>query len=206
MNPEKESGLFAHDADGITELDNQLPRWWLWLFILTVIWAVGYLFYFEIARIGLTSSAAYEAEMAAAGKNMPAADATPPEPSTDNAVLSSGQMVFLKNCVTCHGPQGGGLIGPNLCDNFFIHGPAFADTVHTIREGVPAKGMITWKTVLKPQDIQAVASYVWKLRGTSPSNPKAPQGDPYVPPAPGEADTNAPPATASDTNAPAAQG
>ncbi len=174
---EPETGVFDHDADGITELDNQLPRWWLWLFILTVVWSVGYLFYYDIARIGASSRAAYRAEMAAAGQALPtAADLGPVEPSSETAVLAAGQMLFVRNCVSCHGPQGGGLIGPNLCDDTFIHGPTYADLVRVVREGVPARGMIAWRTVLKPHEIQAVASYTWLLRGTTPAKAKAPEG------------------------------
>lgn len=185
MSDDKEPGIFAHDADGITELDNQLPRWWLWLFILTVIWSVGYLLYFEVARVGLSSKARYEAEMAAAGKAITApVDTGPTEPSTEAAVLASGQQLFIKNCVSCHGPQGGGLIGPNLCDDYYLHGPAFADMLRTIREGVPIKGMIAWRTVLKPSDIHAVASYTWMLHGTTPLKPKAPEGVKAEPPPP----------------------
>lgn len=170
--------IMDHDADGITELDNELPRWWLWLFILSVIWAGCYLFYFHVARIGPSSRAAYETEMTAAGWTSAslAVDDSAAAPSTDAAVVAAGQTLFVKNCIPCHRPDGGGLIGPNLCDNFFIHGPAFADSLRTIREGVVAKGMISWKTVMPPSDIQAVASYIWTLRGTSPANPKAPEG------------------------------
>jgi cytochrome c oxidase cbb3-type subunit III len=205
MNAPQEPQVLEHDADGITELDNQLPRWWVWLFVLCVVWAVVYFFYFEVLRFGPSSAAAYDAEVASFEAFHPrAAFAAATEPSTDPAVVGNGQMLFLKNCVVCHGAQGGGLIGPNLCDSYFLHGPTFADALRTITEGVPAKGMITWKNVLRPQEIQAVASYVYTLRGTSPANPKPPQGDLFQPGA--AAGTNAPaaPSTAAATNAPAA--
>lgn len=177
MTDPHEPGMLAHDADGIRELDNQLPRWWLWLFILTVVYAAVYLMYYEITGIGATSTESYAAEMKAAGLAVPAAAvAADAAASTDPAIVDAGHALFTKNCIVCHGPQGGGLIGPNLCDNAFIHGPTFADMKTTIMEGVPAKGMITWKAVLKPDEIQAVASYAFTLRGTSPSNPKPPEG------------------------------
>ena len=186
MTNPNEPGLMKHDADGITELDNQLPRWWVWLFVLTCVYAVVYLVYFHVTKTGPLSIGEYEREVAeAAGKQASAgstiaspdgtsAAAAPLAPSTDPAVIAAGQALFMKNCMVCHGPNGQGLIGPNMCDDYFIHGPAFSDSVRTITEGVPAKGMITWKTVLKPEEIQTVASYVWTLRGTTPPNPKAP--------------------------------
>ena len=191
MTDPNEPGLMSHEADGIRELDNQLPRWWVWLFAITCIFAVVYLVHFHVTKTGALSLARYENEMAAAKKpeapvavaaapgETPAAAApapAPAEPSTDAAVIAKGKELFLKNCMVCHGPDGQGLIGPNLCDDSFIHGPAFADAVRTITEGVPAKGMITWKTILKADEIQTVASYIWTLRGTTPPNPKAPEG------------------------------
>lgn len=184
MSNSNEPGLMKHEADGITELDNQLPRWWVWLFVLTCIYAVVYLVYFHVTKSGPLSIGEYEREMAAAksavASTAPAAGEAAPapmEPSKDPAVIAAGQALFMKNCMVCHGPNGQGLIGPNMCDEYFIHGPTFADAVRTITEGVPAKGMITWKTVLKPEEIQTVASYIWTLRGTTPPNPKAPEGE-----------------------------
>ncbi len=188
MSDPNEPNLMKHDADGITELDNQLPRWWVWLFALTTIYAVVYLAYFHVTKTGALSAAEYEREVAAAagngvsrGMTIVSPSDTPPaapvEPSTDPAVIAAGQVLFMKNCMVCHGPNGQGLIGPNMCDEYFIHGPTFTDAVRTITEGVPAKGMITWKTVLKPDEIQTVASFIWSLRGTTPPNPKAPEGE-----------------------------
>ena len=180
MTNPNEPGLMKHDADGITELDNQLPRWWVWLFALTCIYAAVYLVYFHVTKSGPLSIAEYEREMAAAKPAAPAPGApveAPIEPSKDPAVIAAGQALFLKNCMVCHGPNAQGLIGPNLCDEFWIHGSAFPNIVNTITEGVPAKGMITWKTVLKPEEIRTVASYVWSIRGSNPPNPKAPEGE-----------------------------
>jgi cytochrome c oxidase cbb3-type subunit 3 len=188
MSNEKEPLLLDHDADGITELDNNLPRWWVWLFWLCIAWGFAYLLYFHAFRVGDLSAVKYEKEMAAAVKSASAlavipdagaespAEATP-APSTDAAVLVQGQDLFTKNCLVCHTADGGGLIGPNLCDEYWIHGGTFADSVRTIQEGVPAKGMITWKLVLKPDEIMAVASYIYTLRGTTPAAPKAPEGE-----------------------------
>lgn len=185
-NEQKDPLLMDHDADGITELDNNLPQWWVWLFILCCVWAAGYLVYFHVLG-GPLQKEEYEREMAAAAKAVPAAPApgseaaaiaaATEEPSKDETVLAHGKEVFLKNCMVCHAPDGGGLIGPNMTDDFYIHGPLFSDSIRIINEGVPAKGMITWRGVLKPDEIHAVASYIYTLRGTTPATPKAPDGE-----------------------------
>ena len=90
------------------------------------------------------------------------------EPSKDPAALNEGKETYTKLCAPCHRPDGGGLVGPNLTDDYWIHGATFADNLKTIWNGVPEKGMITWKGVLKPTDIYNVASYIYTLRGTHP--------------------------------------
>jgi len=185
MNNEKEPLLMDHDADGITELDNNLPSWWVWLFFLSCVWAFGYMMYFH-AMGGPGQIDQYDSEVAAAKAAMPVApEPTADEaatalamsdPSKDEAVVNLGKDLFMKNCLVCHGPDGGGLIGPNMCDDYWIHGPKFSDNIRTIEEGVLAKGMIAWKAILKPDEIYAVASYIYTLRGTTPAAPKAPEG------------------------------
>lgn len=184
MPEPQEPTMMDHEVDGIRELDNKLPRWWVWLFHLTTLFAVVYMLYYHVFDIGDLQAAQYERSVAAArgpAQEPAAAAAAVPdadEPSTEQTVLARGRSVFTANCVVCHGQNGEGLIGPNLCDDFWIHGPTYADSLHTIREGVPAKGMISWKTMLKPADITAVASYIYTLRGTTPPNAKAPEGQP----------------------------
>lgn len=181
--------LMDHEVDGIHELDNKLPRWWVWLFILTSVFAAVYLVYYHVARVAPLQAQQYANEVAAAkaatapavtpgpeGAAAAPAVAAVEEPLTDEATLAKGKQIFTVNCVVCHGQKGEGLIGPNLCDDSWIHGPKFADNLHIIREGVPAKGMITWKNILKPEDILAVGSYIYTLRGSNPPNPKAPEG------------------------------
>ena len=97
------------------------------------------------------------------------------EPSKDKALLDQGRQVYTTYCAPCHRPDGGGLVGPNLCDDYWIHGPTYQDNLKTIINGVPAKGMLTWRGVLKPQEIQAVASHIFGLRGSNPPNPKPPE-------------------------------
>jgi cytochrome c oxidase cbb3-type subunit 3 len=181
MNDENDPLLLHHEADGIRELDNKLPRWWVWLFYITIIFSVIYFTYYHVLRAGDLMVTEYvkemkkgdaikSAAMAAFEKNMASL-----QPSTDRQVLASGKATFSKLCAPCHRADGGGLVGPNLCDDYWIHGSNYVDNITTIWNGVPAKGMITWKSTLKPAEITAVASYIYTLRGTHPPNPKPPE-------------------------------
>lgn len=170
--------LLEHDADGIRELDNNLPRWWVWLFYLTTIYAVGYMSYYHVFGIGKSSAENYEAAMvvaekikAEAAREFVASMATLP-PSDDEVVVASGKQVYMSYCVACHRPDGGGVVGPNLCDDYWIHGSTFTDSLNIIMNGNPVKGMLAWKETLPPKDIYAVASYIYTLRGSNPPNPK----------------------------------
>ncbi|NOZ74104.1 MAG: c-type cytochrome [FCB group bacterium] len=109
----------------------------------------------------------------------PTMEETPPtlEQLTDPGELAKGKAIFEKNCISCHAPDGGGGIGPNLTDDYWIHGGEFQKIAHTITVGVPAKGMIPWGKSLNRKKIQLVASFVASLHGTTPANPKAPQGE-----------------------------
>ncbi|RMF10382.1 MAG: hypothetical protein D6762_01605 [Candidatus Neomarinimicrobiota bacterium] len=245
--------LLDHNYDGIQELDNDLPPWWLYLFYFTIAFAFVYLMYYEVLRIGPTSAEEYALEMnprleltreASAGHlfrspyTTSQVDLTPrmrkqlahyvgeevpfgiliaeakrkatpeqleklnaafpgeefgtmvapvetaaPEPEapverlTAAEDIEKGHQIFLKNCIACHGPDGGGGIGPNLTDEYWLHGGTFQDIVHTITNGVPAKGMIPWGKTFNRKKIQLVASFVASLRGTTPAHPKAPQGE-----------------------------
>jgi mono/diheme cytochrome c family protein len=278
-NNEKDIVL-DHDYDGIQELDNRLPPWWLYMFYISIAWAVIYYSYYHILGLGDSSAVAYQKEMnpaytelvnksgfsfdyrspfynshgdltplqktefqkqqaqnaamvtsggTGAGHNLEAtnfdelilaamAKATPenlaklktafpdlfiafqsenprsasgetstsssvaavqPEiqPLTDAASLASGKQIFITNCVTCHGQGGAGGIGPNLTDDYYLHGRGMTNTVKTITNGVAAKGMIAWRGILKEEQIKQAASYILSLYGTNPPNPKAPQGE-----------------------------
>lgn len=183
MNPEEEeqAPLMSHEADGIKELDNLLPRWWVWLFHICNIFAVGYLLYYHVFNMGDLQAAAYEKEWERgeaikqkAVKEFESKMASL-SPLTDETALAEGQEVYTMFCAPCHRPDGGGLVGPNLCDDFWLHGSNYTDQVKIIVNGVPEKGMLTWRGVLRPSQIEAVASYIQKFRGTSPPNPKPPE-------------------------------
>ncbi len=179
--------LFDHEFDGIQELDNKLPPWWLALFYITIGFAVIYMFYYHFLGIGPSSHEMYEqevkqAEMAIAeykavhGSGVDETNATLLEGETDLAI---GQTIYQTHCVACHGTQGEGGIGPNFTDNYWIRGCDIKDLFKTIKFGVPEKGMLSWKDQLKPEEIQKVASFILlKLNGTNPPNAKNPQGEP----------------------------
>jgi len=176
-NEPKEPLLLDHEYDGIQELDNNLPRWWVWLFYLTIIFAAVYLVYYHVAKVGDLQAAEYDREMKAGNAVKAAAmgnfESSIPslQPSRDAVVLENGRQTYVKFCAPCHRLDGGGLVGPNLTDDYWIHGSNYCDTVKVIWDGVPAKGMVTWKTVLKPDEIQSVASYIYTLRGAKLATP-----------------------------------
>src|SRR5215471_11870395 len=173
--------LLDHEVDGIRELDNKLPRWWVLLFYFTIVFSVVYLVYYHVLGAGDLMAAEYTKEMKRGdvikGASMAKfeADISTLQPSKDQVVLANGKQTFMKLCAPCHRADGGGLVGPNLTDDYWIHGDKFSDNVITIWNGVPQKGMVTWKGMLKPGEVYAVASYIYTLRGTKPPNPKPPE-------------------------------
>jgi cytochrome c oxidase cbb3-type subunit III len=173
--------LLDHEVDGIRELDNKLPRWWVWLFYCTIVFAVVYMVYYHVMGAGNLMAAEYTKEMTAGNAIKQAAmtrfetEMPTLEPSKDPEAVARGKKTFMTLCAPCHRPDGGGLVGPNLTDDYWIHGDKFSDNLKTIWNGVPEKGMITWKNMLKPNEIHEVASYIYTLRGTRPPNPKPPE-------------------------------
>jgi mono/diheme cytochrome c family protein len=268
--------LMDHDYDGIQELDNDLPPWWLWLFYISIIWSVFYLIHFHVLGTGDSSEVEYlkeinpDIEISTAGAEFSigyqspfhssAEERTPlsrvqdalanekeaailaaqkeegslsiqdlsfkevmiagmtvasdedldklkkafpeiwteyqegqttkkdkitevqePEstidPLTDSGSLAAGEAIYIANCLTCHGQFGEGGIGPNMTDEYYIHGSTLSNMIATILNGVPAKGMISWRPILKEEQILQVASYILTLHGSNPPNAKAPQGE-----------------------------
>lgn len=257
--------LMDHDYDGIKELDNDLPPWWLWLFYITVFWSVLYLLHFHVLGTGKSALTKYnesmdpnfaatveshsdglfsryhspyhapqgevtprvkkqfdryigpeigfeellseamrraDAEALAklqtnfpdlyanleqhGGPVVPKATLAPTGGSeeikeykalTDAASLAAGKEIYTVNCATCHGQNGEGGIGPNITDDYFIHGAGMANMMHIIKVGVPAKGMISWRPILNEEKMVQVASYMNTLYGTNPPNQKAAQGE-----------------------------
>ncbi len=175
--------LMKDDYDGIRELDNSVPPWFNYLFIVTIIFAVYYMFNYEVFSAGKSQVDEYEAEMqsyALQRAQLEASGAFVTEETvtrlTDQNDLEAGKDIFKSNCVPCHGPDAGGVVGPNLTDKYWIHGGGIKNVFKTIKFGVPAKGMVSWQTQLNPKQMQEVASFVLSLQGTHPANPKEPQG------------------------------
>ncbi len=177
--------LSHHDFDGIRELDNRLPPWWVNLFILTIIWAVIYMFYYHWGGNGPSSAEEYQMEVEQAKKSEAialagkanAVDESNVVALTESGPLGEGELIFKNVCAACHGQLGEGLVGPNMTDEYWIHGGGIKNIFKTIKYGVPDKGMISWQSQLTPSDMQKVASYILTLQGTNPPNQKAPQGD-----------------------------
>ena len=187
---ESEEPLFEHEYDGIQEYDNPMPRWWVLVFWGTIIFSAVYLLnVVPLIGEGKGRLAQYEDEMAAAGKKYAASRAPRPAP-TDDALRAladdagaraAGKSVFMTNCMPCHRADAGGVIGPNLTDDYWLHGGKPGDIHRAISGGVLDKGMPAWAAVLAPADVDRVAAYVLSVHGTKPADPKPPQGDPLEP-------------------------
>ena len=181
--------LLKDDYDGIKELDNKVPPWFNLLFLITIIFAIYYLLDYHVFKTGKLQAQEYQEEVRAAEvqraelmKSGAFVNENTVTRLSDAASLNAGKEIFTTNCVPCHRTDAGGVIGPNLTDDYWIHGGGIKNIFHTIKYGVPAKGMISWQTQLNPKQIQDVASYVMSLHGTNPLNPKPPQGTKYVEP------------------------
>ncbi|GAB5550566.1 MAG: cbb3-type cytochrome c oxidase N-terminal domain-containing protein [Saprospiraceae bacterium] len=187
---EKEQDImFDHAFDGIRELDNSLPPWWVGMFYMTIVFAIGYFSYYEVLGYGQSQAEEYVAKMEAADEQVQTylasqanlVDETNVEALTDESQLALGQSIFNANCLACHGAFGEGGVGPNMTDEYWIHGGDIKDIFKTIKYGVPEKGMIAWKSQLRASEMHQVASYILTMQGTNPPNQKAAEGELYRP-------------------------
>ncbi|MBL7984979.1 MAG: c-type cytochrome [Flavobacteriales bacterium] len=180
--------LMHHEYDGIRELDNVLPPWWVWLFYGTIIWSVVYLVNVHVIDIWPDQRTEYTNEMAQAKEDIAiytaklgaSVDENTIVASTDPGMIASGKAVFTQYCTPCHGADAAGSetsVGPNLTDNHWLHGGGAKNIFRTIKYGVPEKGMISWKSQLKPAEMASLVNYILSLAGTGPATQKAPQGD-----------------------------
>ena len=180
--------LTNHNYDGIKEYDNDLPRWWVVLFWLTGIYGLldwGYFHYIlpvspreELAMEMAAQKAVVAQQQAAASTNEVHISSDDLLQRVNNVELvRKGSEIYALRCSACHGAEGQGIIGPNLTDKNWIHGGKIDQIHNTIREGVPAKGMLSWKTLMSADDIVAVTGFVWSLHGTTPPNPKPAEGE-----------------------------
>ncbi len=185
---EREASIeMNHSYDGIRELDNHLPPWWTALFIGTIVFGVFYVGIYHVWGMSPLQEDEYNEELTLAQKQIEEFEAknaakidenSVKNLASDASVISKGKEVFATNCVACHGASGEGGVGPNLTDDFWLHGDGgISDVFKVIKNGVPEKGMISWKATLKPEQIQSVSNYILSIKGTNPANAKAPQGE-----------------------------
>ena len=195
---EEEDRILDHEYDGIRELDNALPPWWKWGFYISVVLSFVYLWHYQFGD-GPTPEQEYTAEMKTAAAEIEAyrlasKDNVDEKSVTmaDAAGIEAGKAIFQKSCFMCHGANGEGGVGPNLTDDYWLHGGTINDVFHTIKYGYPDKGMQAWEKMFSPAQIRDLASYVKSLQGTKPANAKAPQGDLFVDKGAAPKDSSAP--------------
>ena len=183
---EKEGEIILdHNYDGIRELDNDLPPWWRYGFYASIVFAIVYMFRFQVFNgdnqydeLNTTLELA-KVELEEYKKNAKdLVDFDSVTAMTEPADLASGKAIYEANCVACHMPDGGGGIGPNLTDDRWILGGGIKNIFHTVSEGGRnGKGMIAWKQMLKPIEMAQVSSYVLTFQGTTPEKPKDAEGE-----------------------------
>lgn len=182
-NSPEQKPMEGHAYDGIQELDNPLPRWWLYGFYLTIVFGALYFSYYELGS-GVSLNAAYEARVAGIRRQRAAVPGNGFDETAfaallnDTAAMRNAHEMYEEKCAACHGDKGQGVIGPNLTDKFWIHGGMPGQILKTIRAGVGDKGMPAWSEQLKDDETLRLTAYVVSLQGTNPAGAKEPQGTP----------------------------
>ncbi len=186
---EEKDLVLDHDFDGIRELDNHLPPWWLYTFYGTIIWGVAYVLIYHVFESAPLQTEEYNNEIAAAEASLIAFKEKNPEKkvdlqniifSNDEAQITQGGKIFAGQCAICHRTDAGGLVGPNLTDKYWKHGGSAQNIFTVITNGVPNTGMIAWKSTFSPSQISDIIAYIHSLQGSNPENPKKPEGEIYV--------------------------
>lgn len=184
---EEEAIDLSHDYDGISELDNKLPPWWIAAFALSILFAVVYMYRYHVSHSAPLQLEELQIAMKIADEEKTAYLAKSANNVDENSVvmldaggIASGKALFTANCVACHGTAGeGNAVGPNLTDTYWIHGGKISDVFKTIKYGVVEKGMRSWKEDFSPIQMAQLSSFVKSLKGSNPPNAKEPQGDLY---------------------------
>jgi cytochrome c oxidase cbb3-type subunit 3 len=174
-----------HEIDGIQELDNNLPNWWLWTLYGAIAFGAVYWVHYEILKTGRSPNDEYMQEMAQVAESKAKESASLGEVTVEaldalaknGSAVEKGKTLYTQNCAACHAPNGGGGIGPNLTDHHWIHGGAADKVYETVKHGVTAKGMPAWGPALGEENVRATVAYVLTLRGTDVAGGKAPQGE-----------------------------
>ena len=186
---EKESDIMMdHEYDGIRELDNDLPPWWKYGFYISIAAAFVYLIHYHVFKTGDLQEAEYNKSLLAAKlakeeyerNNANKVDENTVTMVEDAAELDKGKAVYIDMCAACHGKVGQGGVGPNLADDYWLHGGSLKEIFKSIKYGWPDKGMKAWDSDLSPVQIRQITSYIRTLRGTNPPDAKEPQGELYV--------------------------
>jgi cytochrome c oxidase cbb3-type subunit 3 len=185
---EESSLIMEHEFDGISELNNPTPAWFMVLFYGSIIIAIIYMLNYEVLGFGSSQEQEYATELEQAATDKEAFLSKPGNAknavnesnivqSKDVAVIQEGSALFQTRCTPCHGEHGQGIVGPNLTDEFWLHGGKVEEIFKTIKYGVPEKGMIAWEKSLSAAQIANLTNYILSIQGSKPANPKAPQGD-----------------------------
>lgn len=185
---EQEKALeMDHEYDGIRELDNRLPPWWLYGFYGTIIFAGIYLWRYHVSGTAPLSQQEFAIAMEKAEEQKAAylkrsannVDENTVKLLTEASAIDAGKSVFVQNCAACHGKDGEGTVGPNLTDDYWLHGGSLQDIFKSVKYGWPEKGMRSWKEDLSPVQIAQVSSFIKSLHGSNPPNGKEKQGELY---------------------------
>jgi len=184
----EETVMLDHNYDGIRELDNHLPPWWKWLFYATIAWSAVYLLAYHVFDTLPLPAEEYRNEIALAEEQQKARMANMGEVIDENTVeatedptsLAKGKQIYNMNCAACHKEDGGGSIGPNLTDEYWIHGGGIQEIFYIVKYGVPEKGMISWQNQLSPEQMRDVSSYILTMQGSNPPNAKGAEGEKWV--------------------------
>ncbi|HEX3777912.1 MAG TPA: cbb3-type cytochrome c oxidase N-terminal domain-containing protein [Polyangiaceae bacterium] len=180
-----EPRILEHEYDGIKEYDNPLPRWWLWIWAGSIIFSIGYFFHYHVSHNGTSVQDDYLQDMAAAREQeakqslaQPVSEDSLGKLMADPALMTDAKALFGMRCSPCHGDHAQGIIGPNLTDNYWIHGKGtLTDIYGVVDGGVAAKGMPAWGRMLTPIELRKVVAFVGTQRGKNLPG-KAPEGDP----------------------------
>lgn len=181
----KNSPLREYEADGIQEYDNPMPKWWKGLFYLTIIFSIGYMLWLHVLG-GKSLDTELAEALNAKSQSVKKEDPVSPTAAASDEdletklkkpeLIAEGKIVYATNCVACHASDGGGGVGPNLTDDYWLHGGDAASVLTSVSKGIVEKGMIGWEPILGKKKVEAVVAYTLSLQGTHPQNPKAPQG------------------------------
>lgn len=177
--------IAGHNYDGIEELDNPLPRWWLYGFYLTIVFSVLYVLYYHIGP-GPSLAEVYAQNMAQLRETRKSQQPTFDSQAiaalkADSSAMTVAATIFAEKCAACHGEKAQGIIGPNLTDDYWLHGAQPQQIASVIQNGVSDKGMPPWGEMLSAEDIQRLVAYILSLHGTNPPGAKEPQGE-KIPP------------------------